>query len=157
MKSKNSSGWVFRFGDINGNTASNSRGMWINIDGNYEFAYQGSGTNINLASTICDNNWHHIVYSVNDKSAIIYIDGKFVKNLTLAYNQQLNYEYIQLNGNISYINDFRIYDHCLSPKEVKEISKGLILHYRLAGPGQTNLTKGNNTYERNSASTDGWF
>ena len=139
MKSKNSSGWAFRFGDINGNTPSNSRGMWINIDGNYEFAYQGSGTNINLASTICDNNWHHIVYTVNDKSAIIYVDGKFVKNLTLAYNQQLNYEYIQLNGNISYINDFRIYDHCLSPKEIKEISKGLCLHYKLAGPGRPNL------------------
>lgn len=159
MKSKNSSGWAFRFGDINSNTTSNSRGMWINIGSNYEFAYQDSGTVIDLASTICDNNWHHIVYAVNDKSAIIYVDGKLVKNLTLLYNQQLNYEYIQLNGNISYINDFRIYDHCLSAKEVKELAKGLVLHYRLAGPGQANLTKGNNTYERNSASTDGnfWF
>ena len=29
------------------------------------------------------------------------------------------------------MNDIRIYDHCLSPKEVKEIARGLILHYKL--------------------------
>lgn len=36
--------------------------------------------------------------------------------------------YFSFNGDIS---DVRIYDHCLSPKEVKEISKALVLHYPL--------------------------
>jgi hypothetical protein len=48
----------------------------------------------------------------------------------------------QLKG---YLNDVRIYDHCLSPKEVKEISKGLVLHYKMDDKIATNLVK-NSTY-----------
>jgi hypothetical protein len=43
----------------------------------------------------------------------------------------------------AYYNDFRIYDHALSAKEVKEISKALILHMSLDnnGAGNENLIK----------------
>jgi len=39
------------------------------------------------------------------------------------------------------MNDIRIYDTALSPREVKEISKGLVLHYPLSMPGGENLLK----------------
>ena len=38
------------------------------------------------------------------------------------------------NGTNTYVNDLRMYNHCLSPKEVKEISKGLSLHYPMNDP-----------------------
>ena len=50
-----------------------------------------------------------------------------------------------------YLNDFRYYDECLSPKQIKEISKGLLLHYKLEGIGANpNLLKGTNL------GTNGW-
>jgi hypothetical protein len=43
------------------------------------------------------------------------------------------------------MNDIRIYDEALSAKEIKEISKGLIAHYKFDGPkANKNLLKGTN-------------
>lgn len=46
------------------------------------------------------------------------------------------------------IQDVRIYDHALSIKEVKEISKGLCLHYKLSDYGMSNLCS--NSYNFNN-------
>lgn len=47
------------------------------------------------------------------------------------------------------MNDFRLYDHCLSKKEVEEISKGLVLHYPLNrdGFGNDNIIPGTSAAE----------
>ena len=57
-----------------------------------------------------------------------------------------------------YYNDIRIYNHALSAKEVKEISKGLMLHYNFEDeyiePTNnlvTGLLKGGNTSITNNA------
>ena len=56
------------------------------------------------------------------------------------------------------IQDVRIYDHALSDKEVEEISKGLVLHYKLDnnGLGNPNILTGTyyNSYVAGSSATN---
>ena len=59
-----------------------------------------------------------------------------------------------LNGSM---NDFRLYDECLTPKQVKEISKGLVAHYPLKGTEcNPNLLSNTKTFEGWSVGS-GWI
>lgn len=99
------------------------------------------------------NAWHHLALTYNQKSQILtlYVDGK----IDCVLNNYVNtpaYNYVNIfNWNTSLssglsedsvykINDVRIYDECLSKKEILEISKGLILHYPLRDNSITTVT-----------------
>lgn len=89
--------------------------------------------------------WYHIGYTYDGSNIRIYVNGNLDKTQIFT-NMSCPSEYIQV-GNWSFsgtggigisnysapgsINDVRIYDHCLSPLEVKELSQGLVLHYKL--------------------------
>jgi len=114
--------------------------------------YNTSGSvscNANTATN--GGQWHHIAgtYDKVTNKISIYVDG-ILKN-TVNYTSGSTYSSSWTNGifigrdpndntqNDSYfykgkVNDVRIYDHCLSAKEVHEIAKGLILHYKLDDP-----------------------
>ena len=62
------------------------------------------------------NEWHH--YVVTDVNLSTWTKF-YINKYSAAWN---------FTGSV---NDVRIYDHCLSKKEVKEISQGLVLHYKL--------------------------
>ena len=74
---------------------------------------------------------------VIDSSSITYTNADYFRVGSITSGNAFN-------GKIS---DVRVYDHALSPLEVKEISKGLILHYPLNrnGWGQENLITGYDT------------
>jgi len=113
-------------------------------------------------STNIYNAWHHLclTYDSKTKQLRMYVDGKLE-------NIQGCGSYATLNGNnitprpvilfawstdhlsssiVNYrppceLNDVRIYDHVLSVKEIKEISKGLVAHYQLKPTNITNYAK----------------
>ena len=103
--------------------------------------------------------WHHAVYVADGPMNYIYVDGQlskywdssskytdnFIPLLGASYNRitigtSAGNPNNRANG---LVNDIRIYDHALSPREIKEISKGLVLHYPLnrGGFGGDNLLK----------------
>ena len=89
-----------------------------------------SGTSLSL------NKWYHVAYTYNGTIGTLYLNGTKIKTWTdFVCNKAATH--LTINGRYgsrplhsgSYLNDVRIYDHCLSAKEVKEISKGLVLHF----------------------------
>lgn len=111
----------------------------------------GPSYNIKVPCTVPVDEWTHIASTVKDNIATIYKNGVQVGtynfgNLVLesdATNTTIGREtyasgYFSFNG---CIQDIRIYDHALSPLEVKEISKALVLHLPLdrEGLGSPNL------------------
>lgn len=100
--------------------------------------------------------WYHIVATCDGESSIkFYVNGEHInsdrtylgghlKSLVKIANQSADSDVL--------LNDLRIYDHCLSLKQIKEISKGLVLHYPLnrQGLGQENLLPCGDTYTQSS-------
>ena len=77
--------------------------------------------------------WTHIAAAYKSGSAKIYVNGVQVSSGTPKVNitsYSLDFNVI-INNTNHRLQDIRIYDHCLSLKEVKELSKGLCLHYKL--------------------------
>lgn len=129
----------------NGNTNAMTTGVWY---------ASGSGTNATSNSGHSQQligEWIHYTFTIN------YTTGEtnfYINGILQKTNQTAGTNHYIKTGNIfrlresalnCSINDFRLYNHCLSAKEVEEISKGLILHYKLNnnGLGNPNLVKGN--------------
>ena len=90
--------------------------------------------------TFNTNTWYHVVVSSDGNKTYAYVNGTLINDTAPGFlPTEISGNDICIGGATYYagmqffgrINDVRIYDHCLSAKEVKEISQGLILHYKL--------------------------
>ena len=102
----------------------------------------------NINTTINLNTWYHICLTFDSNNIQLFLNGELKASTTctedtlydqgneftigkMAYSYTNTSNYFPFNGQV---NDVRIYDHCLSDKEVQEIAKGLVLHYKLDDP-----------------------
>lgn len=91
------------------------------------------------------NDWYHLVVTKSANEKRIYLNGVLQGNTTTVGTSTAINSHGCLIGACStadnltsvgnyfqgYLNDVRIYNHCLSAKEVNELSKALIIHYKL--------------------------
>lgn len=114
------------------------------------------------------NVWSHVAITKSTNSIKVYINGEFKKENTGTLSARPSTSCIRLGDDyrggtgvsyMGYMNDARIYDHCLSAAEVKEISQGLVLHYplnrRSLKPIGTNLVTGVTKGRQTTLLTDG--
>lgn len=135
-------------------TSENASGYWQFLLGNNSIKVRDSvsglsGSRIDKNITAIPSSvWVHVTVVYDEGVVKVYQNGVLKDTLTFHSGATMNTHdkmYIGADGlnDISTypgnckINDFRVYNHCLSDKEVSEISKGLILHYKLSENYQT--------------------
>ena len=135
------------FGDW---SLANSIGFNVELSGGHQVRFYWNGSpdwypSINVGQ----NTWTHLAIVYNGTTLTVYKNGVVTSGISwtgpLAARNKTAGEFrlgrdarttdTALKGRL---NDFRIYDHCLSVKEVEEISKGLVLHYKLDNNGLGN-------------------
>lgn len=105
--------------------------------------------------------WTHVAVTYNNPNATIYINGQiYAKKTGISNSSSFKYKTrVVWNNTYRYLNDLRIYNTCLSPRQVKEISKGLICHYPLGEIdgkiGGRNLFKGTRNFTSGVSSVSG--
>ena len=100
------------------------------------------------------NQWIHVTLTRDDSLSDIklYLNGVLQTSRSSASYWTNTVDGCYLGGRSTgntmtcYINDFRVYDHELSQKEISEIAKGLMIHYKLDNSGFSNPNLAYDTY-----------
>lgn len=140
----NDNGWAIKLG-----TAQNGL-WWAKSTPRWVWNENDNGKRV-IGTPIADDytNWHHLVTTVDKtNSAAItakhYVDGQPAEGYASQTWNNGSFalpagDKIIIYPQNAQLCDIRLYDNVLTDEEVKEIAKGLILHYPLAGYPNSNI------------------
>lgn len=152
-------------------TAVTESGISIFYYGSQWLVDDGVRWQFTPTTAIVKDTWYHIcIVRQKGIGKFLYVNGTLDKSTTTTGNQTyVNNSYFSvglcqnsettclgnpLNG---YLNDVRFYDHALSMTEIKELSRGLVCHYKLDSRVIQSM---NNCFSSptfdTSSSTGGW-
>lgn len=125
------------FGDYN-LTGGINFNIELSAAHNLRFYWAGSP---DLSSTfnIEQDTWAHIAYTYDGTTLLLYVDGVVQQTWTGPLTTRTKTQGAYYLGRDKQtgatalegkINDFRLYDHCLSIAEVQELAKGLVVHLK---------------------------
>lgn len=123
---------------------NSSAGNWNN---DIRFYWNGNPDYRATGTELTTNAWVHLVITYDGGKVDFYRNGILVntRNGTLnTLNKTSGAFYLgrdNRTGGTAFggkINDFRVYDECLSQKQIKEISKCLVAHYKLDSQFRSN-------------------
>lgn len=143
----NAYGTIIRYGNTTG--YQNCRlGLYLEYTNRINVIINGSTVGGNIYThSLSTGVWYHLCATFNGTIVKLYLNGIQVLSKTASQGSATaDVSQLDIGGtNASflngYLNDVRIYNHCLSVKEVRELSKALVLHYKLDDPyveGTTN-------------------
>ena len=133
-----------------GNWNTNTWSFGLNQT-NTQVSVMQRGYNNYIACDVPVNTWTHLVSTAKNGVAKLYKNGVYIGSKNIANPELISDANFTRIGNASYTNyftfnglisDVRIYNEELSPKQIKLLSQGLVLHYPLSDPyaeGTTNL------------------
>ena len=84
-----------------------------------------------VTSVLPSYQWTHIAVTYDNPNICVYINGE-LKYTSSGVSNSASFHYatnVIHNSPYHKVNDFRLYDECLSPKQVKYISQAMICHY----------------------------
>lgn len=131
-----------------GNYGISGSGNWLNIEKNtsnqLRFWWNNGAPNKYFTSynILNEEGWTHVTLTRSENTIKVYKNGIFIDSYVtnLSNNVPTTATMFGIGGDSRHsgdlmlggkINDFRIYDHALSLKQIQQISKGLVLHYKL--------------------------
>ena len=126
--------------------------IYISIISNNRFniGVNGPSSSYGFGYAFSTDTWYHLAATYDGTTVSLYINGELVHYGTVTTAKPEGRLNIQIDGRSNNAggtgstgstdacyNDVRLYNECLSPKEIKILSQGLVCHYQLSDPYST--------------------